>query len=66
MKLCMVNGYFHPFIGGSEKNMYEIGKRLARVDDVSVITSQMEGTSEFEVIEGIKVLTIRTPSTGWW
>ncbi len=60
MKLCMVNGYFHPFIGGSEKNMYEIGKRLARVDDVSVVTSQMEGTSEFEVIEGINVHRLPT------
>ncbi len=60
MKLCMVNGYFHPFTGGSEKHMYELGKRLARTEDISVLTSQLEGTAEYEVLEGMKVHRLPT------
>ena len=56
----MVNGYFHPFIGGSEKHMYELGRRLARTEDVSVVTSQLEGTKPYEVFEGMKVHRLNT------
>ncbi len=60
MKLCMVNGYFHPFVGGSEKHMYELGRRLARTEGVSVVTSLLEGTKEYEEIEQMKVHRLPT------
>jgi len=60
MKLCMVNGFFHPFIGGSEKHMYELGRRLARADEVHVLTSRLDDTSEFEVLEGMQVHRLAT------
>ena len=60
MKLCMVNGFFHPFIGGSEKHMYELGRRLAMDNDVHVVTSRLDDTPEFEVIEGMQVHRLAT------
>ncbi len=60
MKLCMVNGYFHPFIGGSEKHMYELGRRLARTEDVHVVTSRLEDTVEHEILEGMNIHRLET------
>lgn len=60
MKLCMVNGYYHPFTGGTEKHMFELGRRLARTEEIHVVTSKLEGTPEFEVIQGIKIHRLRT------
>ena len=60
MKLCMANGYFHPFIGGTEKHMFELGRRLARTEEVHVVTSRLEGTKEYEVVEGMKVHRLKT------
>ncbi len=60
MKLCMVNGYFHPFIGGSEKHMYELGRRIARTEDLFVVTSRLEGTAEYEELENMKVHRLPT------
>jgi glycosyltransferase involved in cell wall biosynthesis len=60
MKLCMVNGYFHPFIGGSEKHMYELGRRIARTESLYVVTSRLEDTAEYEELENMKVHRLPT------
>jgi len=28
--IAMVNGFFYPYIGGTEKHMYELGRRFAK------------------------------------
>lgn len=60
MKLCMVNGYFHPFVGGSERHMYELGKRMARTEEISVVTSRLDGTEPYEEIENMRVHRLET------
>ncbi len=53
--LAMVNAFYHPYIGGSEKHMYELSRRLARKHNVVVITSRLENTPEYEEIDGVKI-----------
>ncbi len=58
--LAMVNAFYHPYIGGTEKHMYEIGRRLARKHDVIVITSKLEGTKPYEESEGVNIHRLNT------
>lgn len=60
MKLCLVNAFFHPYVGGTEKHMYELGRRLARRHGVHVFTAQLPGTPRTEDVGGIRVW--RTPA----
>lgn len=60
MKLCMVNGYFHPFIGGSEKHMFELGRRLAKTETFHVVTSRLDNTEAYEELQGMKIHRLET------
>jgi glycosyltransferase involved in cell wall biosynthesis len=60
MEICMLDPLFYPYFGGTEKVVYEFGKRLARKHGISILTSRIPGTSPYEEIEGMKVY--RTPS----
>ncbi|NYZ79089.1 glycosyltransferase family 4 protein [Candidatus Micrarchaeota archaeon] len=60
MEICMLDPLFYPYFGGTEKVVYEFGKRLARKYGISILTSRIPGTSPYEEIEGMKVY--RTPS----
>jgi glycosyltransferase involved in cell wall biosynthesis len=51
----MVNAFFHPYLGGTEKHMYELGRRIAREEEVFVYTSLLDGTERFEDLEGMKI-----------
>ncbi len=55
MRLCMVNPYFHPYMGGIERRIYETGKRLAKRHEVYVVTGQLPGTPEREELDGMKI-----------
>jgi len=55
MKLCMVTPYFHPYMGGIERRIYEVGKRLAKRHEVYVVTGQLPGTPEQEELDGIRI-----------
>lgn len=55
MKICLVNAFFHPYKGGTENHMYELGKRIAKKEDVFVYTSRLKGTKAHEVFEGMKI-----------
>jgi 1,4-alpha-glucan branching enzyme len=60
MKLCMVNAFYHPYIGGSEKHMWELSRRLARKNEVHVVTSQWECEPGDYDLEGVKVHRLPT------
>jgi len=62
MDICVLNPYFHPYHGGTEKVLLQIYSRLAKRHNISVITSAPEGQKEKSIdhINGIKV--IRLPS----
>jgi len=51
----MVNPFFHPYIGGTEKRMLAIGRRLSERHEVHVVTSQLPGTEPSETVDGIEV-----------
>jgi glycosyltransferase involved in cell wall biosynthesis len=53
MNICFVNAFFHPYTGGTEKHMYELGKRVAKKQNLFVITSQLENTKAREEFEGM-------------
>ncbi|MBI5635589.1 glycosyltransferase family 4 protein [Candidatus Micrarchaeota archaeon] len=56
MKILFVNALFHPFKGGVENHMLELGKQLVKKGvDVHVLTAQLKGTKSEESIGGIKV-----------
>jgi 1,4-alpha-glucan branching enzyme len=60
MKLCMVNAFYHPYTGGTEKHMWELGRRLARTESVHVITSQWECEPGDYDMDGVKVHRLPT------
>lgn len=63
MRLLMVSDYFHPFLlGGGERRMYELAKRLARRHEVHVVTRRLGSTPAYERHEGIHIHRVFTPS----
>lgn len=58
----MIVRLFYPHIGGVERHVGEIGRRLVkRGHKVTVVTGDMKGTEEVEEIEEIKVFRIPYP-----
>lgn len=63
MRLLMVSDYFHPFLlGGGERRMYELAKRLARRHEVHVVTRRLGSTPAYERHEDIHIHRVFTPS----
>lgn len=60
MRILMLNLFFPPYEGGTEKHVYEVGKRLAKKHDVTVLTARLPGTKKEETVDGIRV--VRTPA----
>ncbi|MGC8670107.1 MAG: glycosyltransferase family 4 protein [Candidatus Micrarchaeia archaeon] len=62
MHICILNPYFYPYHGGTEKVLLQVYKRLAKKHEISVITSACETCKDKSVdyVEGIKV--VRLPS----
>jgi glycosyltransferase involved in cell wall biosynthesis len=55
MRICYVNPFFHPYIGGIEKHILEISSKLAKKHEVHVITSKLKSTTSYEKIENVHV-----------
>jgi len=55
MKLLFVSPYFHPKVGGLEKYVLNIAKRLSKQHEVIVVTTGPGGKRFTETIEGCKV-----------
>lgn len=61
MKIMFVTPYFHPRIGGMENYAYNIAKRLAKNNEVIVVTSRHERKlPKTEIFEGMKVYRLPT------
>lgn len=60
MKILMLNPFFHPYKGGTEKHLLEVTKRLAKRHEVTVLTARLPGTKPEEEINGVRV--VRTPA----
>ena len=62
MDICVLNPYFYPYKGGTEKVLLEVYRRLAKRHNITVLTSTVPGRNErrSEEIHGIKVIRLKT------
>ncbi len=51
----MLNPFFYPYSGGTEKHLLEVTKRLAKKHDVSILTAQIKGTKKKEEVNGVSI-----------
>ena len=56
--IAMVNGFFYPYIGGTEKHMYELGRRFAKNNNIVVLTSQLKNTQNQEKLQDMNVYRV--------
>ncbi|MBA7595828.1 Glycogen synthase [subsurface metagenome] len=65
MRILMFSDYFYPLpLGGGERRMYEIAKRLAKKHEVHVIMRRLAGLASHEKHEGIYIHRVFVPSKG--
>ncbi len=50
MHLLMLNPFYYPYSGGTEKHLFEACRRLAKKHDVTVLTSMLPHTKREEEI----------------
>ena len=46
MEICVLNPYFYPYKGGTEKVLLEVYGRLAKRHNITVLTSTVPGRNE--------------------
>jgi len=61
MRFLMLNLFYPPYSGGTEKHVFEVSRRLAKKHQVTVLTSRLPGTAREEIVEGVRVIR----SEGW-
>ncbi len=60
MDILMLNPFFYPYMGGTEKVIRHIGMRLARKHGITVLAASHAGAEPEETIDGMEV--IRSPA----
>lgn len=58
MEILIVNPFFHPYYGGTEKMIMEMGRRLAKRHNLTVLTARLKDTPEKEEVNGIKIVRL--------
>jgi glycosyltransferase involved in cell wall biosynthesis len=65
MRILMASDLFHPYtIGGGERQMYEIAKRLAKRHEIHVITRKLGKSANYERHQGVHIHRVNVPSKG--
>ncbi|MGC8478891.1 MAG: glycosyltransferase family 4 protein [Candidatus Micrarchaeia archaeon] len=62
MKICVLNPFYYPYLGGTEKVLFELYSRIARRNEVCVVSATLrenphEGEEE---INGVRVIRLKT------
>ena len=62
MEICVINPFFFPYAGGTEKVLMQVYKRLSKKHNITVISYALgAGQKEAEeLVEGIKVVRLKT------
>lgn len=62
MDICVLNPFFYPYKGGTEKVILEVYKRIAKEHNVTILTSGEDGGKEVtkEEVFGINVVRVKT------
>jgi glycosyltransferase involved in cell wall biosynthesis len=65
LDICVLNPFFYPYKGGTEKVIMEVYKRLVKNNNVTIITSAplRKNRPSVEYIEGIKIVRLRNIQT---
>lgn len=58
MKIVITSSFFHPHIGGLERNNWQIAKRLAQNNEVFLITCNTENVERYELLNGINIIRL--------
>jgi len=62
MKVLFLSNYFLPHIGGVEKHIYELSKRLVNKFEVSIITEKFrKDLKDYEKIDGLNIFRVSYP-----
>src|SRR3972149_1863347 len=57
MHVCMLSELFYPYmLGGAERRYFEIAKRLAKRNEVTVYSLKFYGTKDEEEKDGIRII----------
>ncbi len=65
MKILFVSEYYIPHIGGVELVLKNVAERLVKLGhNVSIVTSKLPNTLEYEEINGVKVYRVNVPQKG--
>ncbi|MCL4404625.1 glycosyltransferase family 4 protein [Candidatus Marsarchaeota archaeon] len=59
MEICVLNPYFYPYNGGTEKVLLEVYRRIAKKHNITVITSSVRSQKANEEIFGIKIIRLK-------
>ncbi len=62
MDICVLNPFFYPYPGGTEKVLLEIYRRMAKRHNITVISAALKAKQKdsVEEIHGIKVIRLKT------
>lgn len=62
MRILIGSDYFYPILpGGGERRMYEVGRRLAKNNEVHVITRRLENLPSYEMYENMHIHRVYVP-----
>ncbi|HUY70485.1 MAG TPA: glycosyltransferase family 4 protein [Candidatus Baltobacteraceae bacterium] len=62
MDICVLNPYFYPYNGGTEKVLLEVYRRLAKRHNVTVLSAALRNSNRnsVEEIDGIRVVRLKS------
>jgi len=62
MDICVLNPFFYPYSGGTERVLFEVYSRLAKRHNITVISAALKDSKRGSVdeINGIKVVRLKT------
>ncbi len=60
MNILHLNPFFYPYKGGTEQYIYDLGKRQAKKNNVSIVTSKYHSHKGFEEMEGMHVYRLNS------
>ncbi len=66
MDICVLNPFFYPYTGGTERVLYEVYRRLAKRHNITVISGAPENRNKESVehMNGMRIVRLKTMHIG--
>jgi len=66
MKILMLNPFYYPYRGGTEKHIREISKLLVKNGhSITILCAKQKGTKENEMFEGVHIVRVSSKIFNW-